>query len=190
MLNILLLHNSNHGFTRRGVIDITTSKEFVDNIIHFHTTQYLTLRYGCITCKTQCKSLIDFFLRTRSALHCRSYHVIDKRNDIQSFYTCRNSINSITTTTKAIELEAHLSHFRQNLVENHLVRDGELNHLWEEYFLGMYFMFRQLTQILLIENTNMRTMLVDNHKARLHSCHDITALILIMRRCLVFYQRF
>ena len=32
-------------------------------------------------------------------------------------------------------------------------------------------------------------MLVDNHKARLHRCHDITALILIMRRWLVFYQR-
>ena len=122
MLNILLLHNRNYWFARRRIIDITASKEFVDNIIHFHTTQYLTMWYGCIACKTQCQGLIDFFLSTRSALHCRSYHVIDKRNDIQSFYTCRNAINSITTTTETIELEAHLSHFRQNLVENNLVR--------------------------------------------------------------------
>ena len=58
----------------------------------------------------------------------------------------------------------------------------------KQHLLRLALLERQTVEILFIEYADVCAVLVDNHKPRLHGCHDILALVLVVRRRLLGYD--
>ena len=178
MFNITLRKDAKDGFAVRGIVDVGTGEKFVDNVFHLIIAEYLTIRNGGTLRKSESNSRV--YCRELRVDRLIGDHLLDEGDRVKTFGADRDAINGIGIATQIAEIETDGRQVGQELLHGDSLRGRELHRLGEKYLLSASCMVLKLVHISLIANTDIGTILVDNHQTGLDGSHEVLSFVLVV----------
>jgi C4-dicarboxylate-specific signal transduction histidine kinase len=116
MLNVRLRQDAKDGFSVRGIVDIGTTEEVIDQALHLVVGKNLTVGDGSTARQAQGQSGMQ--IRQLRLLGGISHQLLEQTDRVKTLKACGHAIDGKTVTTQTADIEAYSHEVGHQLVED------------------------------------------------------------------------